>query len=81
MTQQVAITIPPHPRYGRVFIGTSQQPVDEMDELENVRVELDYFTPSVAARVEDLLLSEGYVVVSPWQNLIEFCVADIKPIH
>lgn len=81
MTEQVAITIPPHPRSGRVFIGTSQQPVDEMRELENVRLDVDYFSPAVAARVEDLLLSEGYVVTSPWQNLIEFCAADIKPLR
>jgi len=77
MPLQVAVTIPPHPKSGRIHIGYATMPVEEMVELPKHRLDIDTFSPEIAVQVEDILLGEGYVVISPWEYLIEFCAAYI----
>jgi len=81
MPLQVAVTIPPHPKSGRIHIGNDTSPVEEMAELPKHRLDIDTFTPEIASQVEDILLKEGYVVISGWDYLIEISVANIEPLR
>jgi hypothetical protein len=80
MTTTVAVTTPPHDYPGRIHIGTSEKYVDDMPKLAVPSIVFDAFTPAVAAKVEDILISKGYAVTSEWEYCIDYYSAQITPL-
>lgn len=78
-THQALFSVYPHEKPFRLFVI----PIDEFYAPDKPVKEFheDFFTPEYAVMLEDYLRTQGWVVVSPWADEIEWRVAKLVALN
>ena len=73
-THEAVFNTPPHTEPYLLFV---REIGEETPDTPIRRLHADFFTPTYASRLNDLLLNDGYVVVSDWEDFIEWRIASL----